>query len=269
MSDVLANILRSKCEELGRIRKQHSEESLASLARAQSTPRGFAAALRAQAGKGPAVIAEIKRASPSRGRIWPKPDFDVGAIAREYAAAGASCLSVLTDGPFFEGHADYLPAARAATALPALRKDFLIDPIQILESRALGADCVLLIAAALSDMHLRELRSQAKTLGMDVLIEIHSREELERMLRLGLQPGDLLGINNRDLRSFVTRLEQTLELLPLLPAGTEVITESGIHTPADVARMMDAGVHRFLVGESLMREGAPGAALAKLMARPI
>lgn len=269
MSDILATILRSKCEELAQIRKQHSEQSMESLARSQSAPRGFAAALRAHAARGPAVIAEIKRGSPSRGRIWPKADFDVAAIAREYAAGGACCLSVLTDGPFFEGHADYLQQARAATALPALRKDFLIDPIQIVESRALGADCVLLIAAALSDMHLRELRSQAKGLGMDVLIEIHSREELERMLRLGLEAGDLLGINNRDLRSFVTRLEQTLDLLPLLPAGTEVITESGIHTPADVARMMAAGVRRFLVGESLMREGSPGAALAKLIANPI
>ncbi len=263
MSDILEKILLHKREEMGALRKKHSPQSLADLAAAQTAPRGFAAALRARAASGAAVIAEIKKASPSRGVI--RPNFDPPALAADYANGGAACLSVLTDERFFLGHDDHLKQARAACELPVLRKDFTIDALQVAEARALGADAILLIATALSAPHMNELAAAARELGLDVLVEIHDRHEFEQVQRAHLPAGCLLGINNRDLRTFETRLETTLELLPHLPAGAEVVTESGIGAAADVARMRAAGVHRFLVGELLMRAESPGAALRDLL----
>src|SRR5690349_17976892 len=264
MSDILEKILAQKREEVAALRKRHSRESLLDLAASQSAPRGFAAALRERAAQGPAVIAEIKKASPSRGLI--RPNFDPPALAADYAGGGAACLSVLTDERFFLGHADHLRLAREACALPVLRKDFTLDALQVAEARALGADAILLIVAALSAAQMNELAAAARELGLDVLVEIHDRAELEQAQRARLPAGCLLGINNRDLRTFETRLETTLDLLPHLPAGTEVVTESGIGAAADVARLRAAGVHRFLVGESLMRADSPGAALRELLA---
>jgi indole-3-glycerol phosphate synthase len=263
MSDILERILAQKREELAALRRRHSPESLADLALAQAPPRGFASALRTRAATGAAVIAEVKKASPSRGVI--RAQFDPAWLAADYAAGGAACLSVLTDERFFLGSGEHLRQARAACALPVLRKDFMMDPLQVAEARALGADAILLIAAALSVAQMGELAAAAAALDMDVLVEIHDREELERVQRAKL-PAALLGINNRNLRTFETRLETTLDLLPHLPAGAEVVTESGIGAPADVQRMLQAGVRRFLVGESLMRAERPGTALAALLA---
>ena len=218
--------------------------------------RDFVAALRA---KRPAVIAEIKRASPSKGLL--RQNFDPAAIARSYEEGGAACMSVLTDREFFQGAPEHLSAARAACALPALRKDFLIDPYQVMEARALGADCVLLIVACLADVEMRELEALARSLGMAVLVEVHDAAELERALALKTP---LIGINNRNLRSFETRLETTLDLLPRIPDDRLVITESGILAKADVKRMREHGVHAFLVGEAFMRADDPGAELRKL-----
>jgi indole-3-glycerol phosphate synthase len=218
--------------------------------------RDFVAALRK---KRPAVIAEIKRASPSKGLL--RENFDPVAIARSYEKGGAACMSVLTDREFFQGAPEHLSAARAACALPALRKDFLIDPYQILEARALGADCVLLIVACLADAEMRELEALAQSLGMAVLVEVHDAPELERALALNTP---LIGINNRNLRSFETRLETTLDLLPRVPGDRVVITESGILSKVDVARMRARGVHAFLVGEAFMRAADPGAELKTL-----
>ncbi|TDU28692.1 indole-3-glycerol phosphate synthase [Panacagrimonas perspica] len=265
MNDILERILTRKREEVALLRKQHTAASLMQLAQAQSAPRGFCAGLRAMADAGkPAVIAEIKRASPSKGLI--RPDFDPAWIAGEYERGGAACLSILTDEDYFQGSADDFKAARNATALPAIRKDFIIDELQVIESRAIGADCILLIAAALPPARLSVLHRTARELGMDVLIEVHDRSELNAVLGAKLGPGLLIGINNRNLRSFETRLETTLDLLPWLPPGHEVVTESGIGTPADVQRMLAAGVQRFLVGESLMRQPNPGVALKRLVA---
>lgn len=265
MSDILEKILATKREEIPRLKKRYSHSTLESLGIEQGASRGFIAALDAKVAAGQAgVIAEIKKASPSKGLI--RADFDPGWIAREYAAGGAACLSVLTDELYFQGHNAYLVQARASCALPAIRKDFLIDPLQIAEARAIGADCVLLIASALSSAQLAELAAYAAQLGMDVLVEVHDRAELEPVLAAKLPSNTLLGINNRSLRSFATRLEITLDLLPLLPDGRPVVTESGIASRADVQRMREAGVHRFLVGESLMRQESPAAALRALIA---
>jgi indole-3-glycerol phosphate synthase len=228
-------------------------------ARAHAAPaaRDFVGALRA---KKPAVIAEIKRASPSKGLL--RTNFDPAAIARSYEKAGAACMSVLTDREFFQGSPEDLIKAKAACALPALRKDFLIDPYQAFEGRALGADCVLLIVACLEDAELRALEKVAHALGMAVLVEVHDAQELERALALETP---LIGINNRNLRTFETRLETTLELLPRVPEDRIVVTESGILARADVARMRAAGVDTFLVGEAFMRAADPGAALQALL----
>ena len=263
MSDILETILERKRDELRALRKRYSLRDLEERADEAGDTRGFADALASTAKMRAAVIAEIKRASPSKGLI--REDFDGAWIAGRYAAGGAAALSVLTDRDFFGGGEEILIAARAACELPVLRKDFLVDPMQVLEARAMGADCILLIAAALSAAQMRELDVLARDLDMDVLVEVHSRDELDAVLGADLPTGYLLGINNRDLRSFETRLETTLDLLPHLSPELPVVTESGIHTRDDVERMCRAGVERFLIGESLMRQSDPGDALARLI----
>ena len=260
MSDILDKIVAVKREEMAVARALHSEAALRELVAVQSAPRGFAAALRAKVAAGlPAVIAEIKKASPSKGVI--REHFVPAEIAASYARHGAACLSVLTDERFFQGHADYLRQARAACALPVLRKDFMIDPYQVLEARAMGADCILLIAACLSDAQMAELEACAMDLALDVLVEVHNGDELDRALRLKTP---LLGINNRNLRSFEVTLDTTLGLLPRVPADRLLVTESGISGRADVQRMRAADVHAFLVGEAFMRASDPGVALSAL-----
>jgi len=258
--DVLERILARKAEEVA---ERVAARPLAAVraAAAEADPvRGFRAALAAHIARGQAaVIAEVKRASPSKGLL--RADFDPAAIAAAYARGGAACLSVLTDIDFFQGADAYLQQARAACTLPVLRKDFTIDPYQVWEARALGADAVLLIVAALDDARLAELNDVAAEAGLDVLVEVHDAAELDRALRL--KPA-LLGINNRNLRTFETRLETTLDLLGQVPGETLLVTESGILAPADVARMRGAGVHAFLVGEAFMRADDPGARLAEL-----
>jgi len=262
MSDILDKIVAVKREEIPAARARRSEAALRDLAAVQSAPRGFAAALRAKVAAGQAaVIAEVKKASPSKGVI--RAHFVPAEIAASYAAHGAACLSVLTDERFFQGHADYLQQARAACTLPVLRKDFMIDPYQVLEARAIGADCILLIAACLSDGQMAELEACAFEQGLDVLVEVHDGDELDRALRLKTP---LVGINNRNLRTFDVTLDTTLGLLPRVPADRLLVTESGILGRADVQRMRDADVHAFLVGEAFMRAADPGAALAELFA---
>jgi len=260
MSDILARILAVKAEELAAARAALPLQALRERAFAMPPSRDFVGALRARIAAGrPAVIAEIKRASPSRGVL--RADFDPAAIAKSYAAHGAACLSVLTDRQFFHGAPEHLGAAREASGLPALQKDFVVDPYQVLEARALGADCILLIVAALDDARMRALEAAARELGMAVLVEVHDAAELDRALALATP---LIGINNRDLRTFETRLETTLALLPRIPAGRLAVTESGILARQDVERMRGQGVHAFLVGEACMRAADPGAALADL-----
>ena len=260
MSDILDKIVAVKREEVPVARALRSETALRELAATQSAPRGFVAALRTKMAAGlPAVIAEIKKASPSKGVI--RAHFVPAEIATSYALHGAACLSVLTDEHFFQGHADYLRQARAACALPVLRKDFMIDPYQVLEARAMGADCILLIAACLSDVQMAELEACAIDHGLDVLVEVHDAAELERALRLKTP---LVGINNRNLRTFEVTLDTTLGLLPRVPADRLLVTESGITGRGDVQRMRAADVHAFLVGEAFMRADDPGAALAAL-----
>ena len=258
--DVLLRIIRHKAREVAERAGRTPLRVLGERAEAQAPPRGFAAALRARIAAGePAVIAELKKASPSKGVL--REDFEPDAIARGYAAGGAAALSVLTDEAFFQGADRHLERARSASGLPVLRKDFTVDAYQVWEARALGADCILLIVAALGDAQLNELAALAAHLGMDVLVEVHDAEELARAAHL--EPL-LLGINNRDLRTFETTLDTTLGLLDRIPAGRTVITESGIRTRADVARMRAAGVHGFLVGEAFMRAADPGAKLREL-----
>ncbi len=260
--DILARILATKAREVAAAKTGISEGDLRKRAEASPPARNFVGALRAAIGAGrSAVIAEIKKASPSKGVL--RPIFDPAAIASRYEAGGAACLSVLTDRDFFQGSPEHLIAARAACSLPALRKDFILDEYQVLESRALGADCILLIVAALEDERLMALERLAHSLGMGVLVEVHDGSELDRALKLETP---LIGINNRNLRTFDVSLETTLDLLPRIPADRLVVTESGILSAADVARMRSRGVHVFLVGEAFMRAADPGAALAALFA---
>jgi indole-3-glycerol phosphate synthase len=250
MPDVLERICTRTRADLVVRKREVPEATLREWAAAASPPRGFAAALarKVDAG-GYGLIAEIKRASPSGGMI--RPDFDPPAIARAYEAAGAACLSVLTDMPFFQGSLAHLEAARMASALPVLRKDFMLDPWQVLEARAHGADCILLIMACLSDADATALEAEALGLGMDVLVEVHDAEELDRALILRSR---LIGVNNRNLKTLKTDLATTEQLAPRVPAGYALVAESGLATPSDLARMARAGARRFLIGESLLRQ---------------
>lgn len=264
MSDILKKILDVKADE---VRAASKRQDLASLRRdvesnreAQQSVRGFEASLRGKIAAGKAgVIAEIKKASPSKGVL--RPDFRPGEIAASYAGNGAACLSVLTDVQFFQGSPDYLKEARAACALPALRKDFIVDMYQVYEARSWGADCILLIVAALDAGLMAELEACAHELGMGVLVEVHDDKELESALRLKTA---LLGVNNRNLRTFETSLQTTINLLPQISKDKLVVTESGILQRDDVVRMRQAGVHAFLIGEAFMRADDPGAELARL-----
>jgi indole-3-glycerol phosphate synthase len=257
--DILERILARKREEVEAARRAVPLAEMQRHAAAAPAPRDFVGALRAKiAARRPAVIAEIKKASPSKGLL--RADFDPAAIARGYEAGGAACLSVLTDRDFFQGAPEHLAQARAACGLPVLRKDFVTEPYQVYESRALGADCILLIAAALARQDMEGLEASARSLGMAVLVEVHDGHELEAALSLQTP---LLGINNRDLRSFQTRLSTTLDLLPRIPEGRIVVTESGISGPADIAMFMGNGVPGFLIGEAFMRVPDPGKALAE------
>ena len=260
--DILKRILARKLEEIDERIRKTSMEVLGQRAAEADAPRGFINHLqeKLQAGQA-AVIAEIKKASPSRGVL--REDFNPGQIAMSYEKGGAACLSVLTDVDFFKGADAYLLQARAACSLPVLRKDFIVDPYQVYEARTLGADCVLLIVAALSDSMLRELLQLTSHLGMDALVEVHNAEELERALAI---PAPLLGINNRDLRSFETSLDVTLGFLEQIPDDRIVVTESGIHTVEDVALMRSRGVNVFLVGEAFMKAPEPGEKLTELFA---
>lgn len=253
---VLERILEVKRGEIAAAKARTPFATMQARAQAAPPVRDFVGALRARK---PAVIAEIKKASPSRGVL--REDFDPAAIAKSYEKAGAACISVLTDRQFFQGAAAHLAAARAACTLPVLRKDFVIEPYQVLESRALGADCILLIAACLAKDQMVELESVAASLAMAVLVEVHDANELETALALRTP---LIGVNNRNLKTFQTRLETTLELLPRIPPSRIAVTESGILAAADVSRMQSAGVNAFLVGEAFMRSSDPGAALTSL-----
>ncbi len=259
-SDILDRIIATKREEIAAAIAVKPLAVVEAEAAAQPAPRDFVGAIRDKIGCGqPAVIAEIKKASPSKGVI--RPDFKPAEIARSYAAHGAACLSVLTDRQYFQGCPEYLQAARAACELPVLRKDFMVDAYQVAEARAMGADCILLIAAALSLPAMQALEAQAKSYGMAVLVEVHNGEELDAALQLETP---LLGINNRNLRTFEVTLETTLGLLDRIPAGRVVVTESGILKPEDVALMRASQVHAFLVGEAFMRAPSPGEELARL-----
>jgi indole-3-glycerol phosphate synthase len=261
MSDVLARILATKAEEVAAAKHVRAIAEVETAARAAPPPRDFIGAMRTKiAGGRPAIIAEIKKASPSRGVL--RADFDPASIAAAYERGGAACLSVLTDATYFQGGPAHLAAARRACGLPVLRKDFIVDEYQIAEARAMGADAILLIVAALDDAQLAGLEARAHALGLAVLVEVHAAAELDRALALTTP---LIGINNRNLRTFDVTLATTFDLLPRVPADRIVVTESGILGPADVAAMRARGVDAFLVGETLMRAGDPGAALAMLI----
>lgn len=257
---VLEKIIRRKAEEVAERKEIRSQAELEAILPAVDAPRGFADAMQVAVAAGrSAVIAEIKKASPSKGVI--REDFDPAQIARSYEMAGATCLSVLTDIDFFQGSDAYMQQARAACSLPVIRKDFMIDPYQVVEARALGADCILLIVAALEDAQMHELNQVAKQCGLDVLVEVHDADELERALTLDTP---LVGVNNRNLHNFETSLQTTIDLLGRIPDERLVVTESGIHLPADVALMKQHDVHAFLVGESFMRAEQPGQKLTEL-----
>ncbi|MEC9175960.1 MAG: indole-3-glycerol phosphate synthase TrpC [Pseudomonadota bacterium] len=264
MADILAQICDDKQAEVAARKARQPRAALADAIAAAPPPRGFAAALRAAAAAGYGLIAEIKKASPSKGLI--RADFDPPALARAYRDGGANCLSVLTDEKYFQGHDDYLVAARAAVDLPVLRKDFMVDAYQIDEARALGADCILLIMAALSDEQAADFEGRAFELGMDVLIEVHDAAELARAGRLS---SPLLGVNNRNLKTMVTDIAQTETLAAAAPDGRLLISESGLYAPADLARMAAVGARCFLVGESLMRADDVTAATRALLAAPL
>ncbi|NKE67018.1 indole-3-glycerol phosphate synthase TrpC [Ramlibacter sp. RBP-2] len=260
MADILNQIVEVKRQEVAAAKKRVPLEAMRDDALSRVLTRDFEGALRRRIAAGrSAVIAEIKKASPSKGLL--RADFIPADIAQSYAEAGAACLSVLTDRQFFQGQNDYLKQARASCDLPVLRKDFIVDPYQVYESRVVGADCILLIAACLQDEQMAELEAIARSLDMAVLVEVHDGAELERALKLKTP---LLGINNRDLRTFEVKLETTLSLMERVPPAKLLVTESGILGPADVQRMRDAGVHAFLVGEAFMRADDPGAALEAL-----
>jgi indole-3-glycerol phosphate synthase len=258
--DILKEILEKKVEEVAERKLRLTIANLQEIAETVEKPRGFCDALQDKvAAKKPAIIAEIKKASPSQGVI--REDFQPVLIGQDYAMNGATCLSVLTDNAFFQGAEVYLQMVRERCPLPVLRKDFMIDPYQIYEARALGADCILLIVSALSDSQMLELSDIATNLGMDVLVEVHDVEELGRALKLDTK---LIGINNRNLRTFETSLQTTLDLKNQVPADRIIITESGIHTPNDVKLMQDNGIFAFLVGEAFMRAQSPGQKMREL-----
>ena len=262
MSDILTTILARKAEEIEQRSRVRPLSELRARALNQAPTRGFVKAIRNRLDAGDAaVIAEVKKASPSKGVI--RADFRPADIARSYEAGGAACLSVLTDVDFFQGSNLYLSEARSACGLPVIRKDFIVDAYQVYEARMIGADCILLIVAALEDAQMIELANLAGELGMDVLVEVHDIDELERALQTDCE---LIGVNNRNLRSFEVSLDTTLALKDAVPRDRTLVTESGIATRADVARMREAGVETFLIGESFMRETDPGAALQRLFA---
>jgi indole-3-glycerol phosphate synthase len=264
MTDILAEIIARKRLDVAAARQAVPLDALDHTTRAQDPPRGFVGALRRALADGRhGLIAEIKKASPSHGLI--RADFDPAALAGAYQSAGAACLSVLTDTPYFQGTPEHLRAARAASALPVLRKDFMVDPYQIVEARAIGADCVLLIMAALSDDQAAELEATAIDFGLDVLVEVHDRAELDRALRL---KSPLIGINNRNLKTLKTDLATTIDLVAGLPRDRLAVSESGLQSPADLARMAEAGARCFLVGESLLRHADVAAATRALLAAP-
>ncbi len=260
MTDKLTEICATKRVEVAERKRASTIGELDARVAAQSAPRGFRAALERKAESGFALIAEIKKASPSKGLI--RADFDPASHARAYQDGGAACLSVLTDAPYFQGHEDYLVAARAACDLPVLRKDFMVDPWQVAEARAIGADAILIIVAALDDGAMQEIEAAALERGMDVLVEVHNEAEMERAAALKSR---LIGVNNRDLRRFVTDLGTTERLATLAPAGTLLVSESGIESHADLMRLANCGVRTFLVGESLMRQPDVEAATRALL----